>query len=539
MSLPVPLSVRIGDGHITQQVQSLSFRKEAVGGVRTISLSLARPLTDISGVDPLSRVFVYDTRSGLPIAQGRLTDSGRSADSNGPRWDCVAFGPLQHASDITTPLIYADTSTEGWKFYVIELSGAGAHFEATTAPGVTTGAQGLVGSWDDGTLVATNSAVSIRYTRIYEAGMKLARLAYNWTAGVTASGWTLEAIYSTDGNWAVSNVGTADTFNTAGGTRGAVVVTNFANGRNVADIRTRWTSTSATVNGATTWAYTTPPQVEALRLDQSGNEITSGYSGLVRPHQIVADLLGRILPDIDGPNSTISQGSAYDIAQLAYPDGVTAEQVLSDLIAFVPAYRWYTYPSLTGGRPTLTWDTWPTTVRYEATLDDGGNFPLSTQTVYNRVIVKWTDDGGRTRTTQRTRACKILDDKGLVRQAVIELGSEAGTLAQAQAFGDNWLADHNVPKNAGTLNVKRAIRDVIRGCDVQPWEIEAGELVRIKGVEAYPDAFNASTNDGQGVFRIYAMDYNSDDNSASLSLDSSPREVEEALKMLLNQRSRA
>lgn len=538
MSLPVPLSVRVGDRHVTRELQSLSFRKEAIGGVRSVAFSLSRSLTNLEGLDSLAPVIVYDSRSAEPVAGARFSDPGRSADANGERWDCVAFGPAQHASDITQPLIYLDTSLEGWMFHGVELSGAGATFQSSAAPGVTAGLQGLVAAWEDGTAVATNSAVSVRYARAQEAGMKLARLAYNWAAGVIASGWVLEAIYSTDGNWGAADVGAPDAFHTSGGTRQGLVVTTFANGRNVADLRTRWTAGAAAVAGSTTWAYTTPPQVETIRLDKAGVEITTGYVGFAYPHQIVADLLGRLLPEFDGANASIDMTSTYPITQLAYPDGVTATQVLEDLIALVPAYRWYTRPSKTGDGYQFFWEPWPTTVRYEATLNDGGSFPLSTQSVYNRVIVKWKDDAGRTKTTLRTMACPLLDDAGLIRQAMIQLGSDVGTLAQAQAAGDNFLEEHNVPKNAGSLTVARPIRDVITGALVMPWEIEAGELVRIHGVEAYPDAFNATTNDAQGVFRIHAVDYNSDGNQATLALDSDPKTTEDALVALLNQRSR-
>ncbi len=319
-----------------------------------------------------------------------------------------------------------------------------------------------------------------------------------------------------------------------------MVVADFANGRNVADIRTRWPAGAATVNGSTTWAYTTPPQVEALRLDKAGAEVTTGYVGFAYPHQVVEDLLGRMLPEFDGANATIDTASAYTFTQMAYPDGVTAAQVLDDLMQQVPAYRWYTRPSKFGDDSgyQFYWETYPTSVRYEATLDDGGSFPLSTQGVYNRVIVRWRDGAGRTRHTTRTLPCAVLDGQGLVRQTIQDLGAEVGTLAQAQAAGDNHLAANNVPKNAGTLTVARPIRDVITGAVVQPWEIEPGELVRVRGVEAYPDAFNASTNDGQAVFRIHAAEYQAEGNTMTLSLDSDPRTTEDALVMLMNARNR-
>ena len=537
MSLPVPLTVTVGNTRITKQVRGLSFRKEAIGGVRSISFGLARPLTDLNGLDPLARVYVRDGRTGECIAQGRLADTGRSASVDGEQWSAVAFGPVQHASDIRRPLVYLDKSLDGWKIVAVDnAAAAGVTFDASTFPGATGGTQGLLSSWQDGTAVVTNSLVATRYDRIRQAGMKLGYVTYNWGAGVTSAGWTIDAVFSTDGNWGASNTGTVDTWNTAGGTRAAVVVANFANGRNVVDLRTLWTGGAATVSGATTWAFIIPV-VEALRLDKSGNEITSlaSYGGLTLPHRIIEDLLGRVLPEFDGANAVVSQGSSFTISQLAYPDGTTAAQVLEDMMTFAPAYRWYTRPGRQiDGKYQFSWDLWPTVARYEATLDDGGSFPLSTQDVYNQVWVRWTDEAGRGRWELRTKACKLLDTAGLTRTGTIDLGSEAGALAQAQAAGDAFLDDHNVPKNGGTLTVARPIRDVITGAMVMPWEIEPGELVRIRGVEAYPNAFNAVTNDGDGVFRIFAVEYNADANAMTLSLDSDPRETEDALVLLLN-----
>lgn len=538
MSLPVPLAVRVGDKHVTLEVQSLSFRKEAVGGVRSISFSLARSLANLNGLDPLAKVYVYDTRTGMCVAQGRFADPGRGADANGQRWDCVAFGPAQHASDITNPLIYVDLSLDGWLFERIDLAGAGATFDAGAVPGSAAGNQGLLCSWDDGTVVQLGSLIAIRYARAHEAGMKLGWFAYNYGTGITDATWKLDAVVSTDGNWGAADTITVTSWSTLGGTNQATVVTGFVNGRNVLDFRTYWTGGVATVTGAGTWAHMTP-QVAGLRFNKAGAEVTTGYGSSVLANQVVEDLLGRMLPEFDGPNAVVATNS-FPINQLVYSDGVNAAQVLEDLMGMEPAYRWYTTPDLTGGGYGFRWDLWPTAVRYEATLQDGGSFPISTQSLYNRVMVRWRDTAGRTKTTERSMACAILDGTTppLIRKTTIDLGSEAGTLAQAQQAGDAFLTEHNVPKNSGTLTVSRPIRDVTTGAMVDPWEIEAGELVRILGVEAYPDAFNASTNDGQGVFRIHAVDYTSDGNTATLALDSDARDTEDALVALISQRKR-
>ncbi|WP_374457707.1 hypothetical protein [Nocardioides sp.] len=540
MSLPVPLDVTVGNRRVTRQVKALSFRKEAIGGVRSIAFDLSRPLTDLNGLDPLSKVYVHDGRNGTCIAQARLGDTGRTASTDtGEQWSPVAFGPAQHPSEIRRPLVYVDKSLDGWRLTAVDnATAAGVNFDGSTFPGATGGTQGLLASWQDGTAVVTNSLVASRYDRAMQAGMKLAYVTYNWGAGVTAPGWIIDAVYSNDGNWGLSNTGTADSFNTAGGSRAAIVVANFANGRNVVDLRTFWSGGAATVTGAVTWAFIIPV-VEMLRLDKTGAEITAGYGGQAVPHKIVEDLLGRVLPEFDGTNATVSQGSSFAITHLVYPDGTTAAQVLEDMMTFAPAYRWYTKPARNiDGKYQFSWDLWPTTVRYEATLDDGGSFPLSTQGVFNQVWVSWRDEVGRTRTTLRTKACKVLDTQGLTRTETIALGSEAGTLAQAEAAGDAFLNSHNVPKNGGTLTIARPIRDLITGALVMPWEIEAGELVRVRGVEAYPDAFNASTNDGVGIFRIFAVDYQSEGNVATLALDSDPKETEDALVLLLNDRKK-
>ena len=223
---------------------------------------------------------------------------------------------------------------------------------------------------------------------------------------------------------------------------------------------------------------------------------------------------------------------------MAYPDGVSAREVLEDLMALEPAHYWTTGPDVTGNGYQFWWKTWPTSVRYEATLEDGGDFPTTTSEIYNNVLVRWYDRRGRSRTTPRTSACPILDDAGLTRQAILDVSNELGSISNAQRIGDNFLAAHKYPPNAGTLNVARPIRDLTTGRMVQPFEIEPGELIRVRGVESYPDSLNASSNDGQTVFRIWAMQYTADVNTAQLELDSYPRTTAQALAKLQRRRER-
>ena len=539
MTLPVPLVVRVGNTRLTRQVQSLSFRKEAVGGLRSISFGLSRPLTQIADITPLTKVYVSDARNGGAIGEGRLADTGRAAGSDGQKWDCVAFGPAQHASDWPSPLIYVDRriSDDAWE-YVDIVHPAATSFSSGTRPNDATPAapQGLLAVFNGDLNINTNSRVVRRYTPVWQSGQKIARVAFNWVTSTTFANWRVRARTSLDGTTTGENAYDA-AWTTAGGTAAPVVVTDFPNGRNAVELQAIWTGGAAAIGADGDWAWFEAIMVRSMLTDKAGADITTGYTNnYVLAHEVVGDLLGRRLPEYDGANATVTT-TTQNIDQLAYPDGVTPAQVLDDLMQVEPAFRWYTTPDLTGsGKYGFRWEQWPTTVRYEATLDDGGSFPVSTQTIYNRAVVKYTDATGGRRWSGTTSSNPLLGS--LVRQAVIDLGSEAGAAATATAAGNAFLAENSVPKNSGTLTVSRPIRDMIRGCWVQPWEIEPGELIRVRGVEGYASAFNASDSDGQSVFRIFANDYTSEGNTATLALDSDPRETEDALVKLLNQRTR-
>ncbi|MCF6376894.1 hypothetical protein L2K70_04700 [Nocardioides KLBMP 9356] len=538
MTLPVPLTVRVGLEHVTDQVQSLSFRREAVGGVRSIAFTLTRPLSDLGGLEPLAKVCVYNARSAKTVADGRLSDTGRTASADGQRWDCVAFGPAQHASDDTRPLIYVDRSaSDGWR--TVDVTNPSASMTTSTRPGDTAAnaTQGLLMTFPDGSPLVADSRVVARYDRIWQAAQKLGAISVDYVAGLSSSTWLLQAIARTDAGASLDPAFTVAATTGLSGVTG-VVGGSFANGRNTVELRWIWTGGPTTTAGDSSWGWFGEISVRAMLVDRSGADITTGYSNeYVLAHEVVNDLLGRVLLDYDGANATVATTSTM-IGQLAYPDGITAEQVLADLMAIEPAYRWTTGPDTTGNGYAFRWELWPTTVRYEATLDDGGSFPISTQNVFNQVAVKWVDSSGVNRWSYYTGGAPILDEAGFTRMGVVDLGSEAGSQTAAAAAGAAFLAEHNVPKNAGTLTVARPIRDVLTGAMVQPWEIEAGELVRVLGVEAYPDAFNAADNDGQGVFRIFAVDYTTEGNVATLALDSDPRDTSDALVKLLKDRQR-
>ena len=115
MTLNVPLAVAIGGKHVTAKAEGLSFRKEAVGGVANISFALSSPLSSLA-VTALDDVVISDGRSAKVIAEGRVTDQGRTAGPDGQRWGVTALGPAATAADFNAPLVVIDQSIgDGWR----------------------------------------------------------------------------------------------------------------------------------------------------------------------------------------------------------------------------------------------------------------------------------------------------------------------------------------------------------------------------------------------------------------------------------------
>jgi hypothetical protein len=298
------------------------------------------------------------------------------------------------------------------------------------------------------------------------------------------------------------------------------------------------TSTTAT---NTHWLRWKSLKVRAMLKDQFGADITAGAYGnaYVLAGEIIKDLLGRVLDQYDGAHASIDTGAAHHIDQLAYVDGVTPAQVLDDLMLLEPAFYWTTGPSdPTTGKYSFAWKAWPTSVRYETTLEDGASMPTSSQELWNQVTVRWRGPAGALHQTLRTGSCPILDKAGVTRRAIIDAGDEIASQANANRVGDNFLANHRYPANAGTVTIPRPIRDLTTGAMVDPFQIQPGELIRVRGVESYADALNASSNDGVTVFRIWSVEYDSDSNSATLELDTDSRTRANALKRLIQRRNR-
>ncbi len=544
MSLPVPLSVRIvtaaGDRHVARDLRDLRFRSTVPGGFASAQLSFHRPLS-LQPVDVAyyGQVFVYD-RSGQTVWAGRLEDPGRSAGSDGEVWQINAVGPSAHTRDRTVPLVYVDTD---FAFERVDNQTPGGVDSVGASPGDPLGLdQWQLLRFPASTPVGMGSRVSVRYQHLWRAGQKLARVSAGWDAGVTDANYAVQAVARTDGSLGGGDVAATAGLNTVGGNFAAVIATDFpaANLRNTIEFRLfKSAAGSATISTDTYWAALKDIAIVGTRYNAAGTELLTAASyplSTVLAHEVVADLLGRLLTQFDGANASITAGT-HPITKLAWVDGVDAERVLAELMRLEPRCFWAAWEPNAAGRYCFEWATWPTSVRFDADVSDTFDSPGSADGLYDRVRVRWVDGAGRPRTTVRTQTVQVLADAGISREAFIDLGAVSGGESNANRAGDEFLAEHAAAPNQGTLTVARPLIDYTSGRTVYPWELPRlapGSLIRVRGVLPRVDSLNASARDGVTVFRCVGAEFNASSASCQLELDSfaptMPRQISKALR---------
>lgn len=530
MSLPIPLAVTLetarGVYRVTKDLRDLSFRSVVPGGFASASISLDRPL-DIDPVDIAyyGTMTISDRRHGGVVWQGRLEDPSRGAGSDGRIWDLAAVGPSAHASDRAVPLVYVYRDLAHWqRTAATKEAGRSQQDERDDETPALMFHAPEGSSWTSGD--------SIRMTSrwVLDASMNLSRVNWNMVAGKGDSDWAMEG-YVWFGT--PTQVRSATLTTTPQGLDARVVGTDWTHPQQRLELRLR-NINDETPAGDTWWARFWDLRVRSTLYDASGSEMTSASdytADTVLASEIVADLLGRLLDQYDGATADIDT-TTTTIEQLAYPDGITPREVLTDLEAFEPGHYWAAWEKTANDTHRFEYVEWPTTVAYEANADDGYSSSGSAGELYNEVSVRWRDPAGRTRTTTRSQTVDVLDDAGLTRTAVIDLGDELASSNNAANAGDNFLSEHGTPPNAGSLTVARPILDHDRGRLVQPWEITPGKLIRVRGVQPRVDALNPGGRDGVTVFRVVATEYDAASASATLELDSKPLTVTNALAKL-------
>lgn len=536
MTLPIPLVVRlktqVKDIDVTARIGSLTFRSTIPGGFASASVSFNAPINvQPDEIAYFGRMYIYDGRNGMTVWEGRVEDPGRTASASGSVWNLNAIGPSAHASDRTFPIIYVDTSTDRWERSQYSTKGA-----QTEVSEIDSNTPCLQVRAEEGIPVPITWDGDWIYRYLQFTGQTLARVRCDHVEGGASSNYQT-GLYVRTGSTLVGFVSTDNWFTTPHTLSGTFGFTNWTTGLDNCSIAA-YRNVSATTADALAWSNFYNICVRSVVKDASGNDLTTPYTvNDIDPAQVVTDLLGRYLNQYDGPNAVI-QSSGNRIPQLAYPDGISSAGIFEDLATLDPAYYWAAWETTPAGKWRFFYGPWPTHVRYDADISDGFDSPGSATDLYNEVQVRWLDPAGKMRATIRTSTVPVLNAAGMVRTAFIDISDELGTEANAQRVGDNFLLEHQYPPNAGTLTVARAILDLDQGRMVQPWEINPGNLIRVRGVLPRVDSLNPNARDGVTVFKVVSVDYDSGTASATLELDSYSRTVAQQLANLKNDRIR-
>ncbi len=516
--LRVPLAVRIettrADRQLQGEIDDLTFRKVAVGGHASARFTLRRPLTTVAPeIETYAPVSIIDTRNGKGAWFGRQADPGRSAGSDGQLYEITCEGPSAFLRDRTVPLIYIDAELSGWEKY-----GGSVRAGIVQADESDDGDEDVLKTqFPSGTDVLNGDYVAARNLRIHNAGLHLASISFTVIGGGDTSSFRMQVVAEPSG---------LVLFDEDLSTSGTGTFFTLDDWAFPADDRTRL---QILRDGPTT----TPDDgahilwggllLQATRYTEYGVEITSPSEyndSYIYAWQVVADVIGRLGQTyFDGADAFIDETGTHQVTQLAYPQGVTGAQVLDDMAELEPGFVWQATDRLANGKYRFAYVAKPTTVRYEADVVDGLEAQGDSVELYNEVIVRWKDRRGRFRTTPVTANVQALTARGLTRSYPIDLSADRGSPENATRVAQEFLAAHATPGNASRLTISRPILDITSGRTVQPWEIEPNTLIRVRGINARPDALQAAARDGSTIYYVAAVEYTASSNSAVLELD--------------------
>lgn len=509
------------DRHVTNVTSNRSYSATAPGGYSPAQFDLNRALLDVD-IPPLSRVIMSDPATAEILHDSYTTSPGRTFGDDGERWQVDTAGPDSLARDEASAYIVIDTSFEGWQTRALNppsaTASAGSHPD--------TDEDALMFQFAEGQAIGANSRAPMEYAPIAAAGQTLGGFRYTYVCGTGVVGYKLEVRVSPSAVTARTDAMSLTPVVRADAADG---IPNYTGDTSYVLRLVR--DGPATTPSANIWAAVTEIMVRASLLDRFGAS-TYQSSDHVYAHEVWIDAVTRFVPGYDIANAQIA-AFTHEIQQLAYMDPVRATDVFDDLMVTEPSSCWAAWERGTYGHrfEVFTWD--ETRPRFILDGDDGMSLSGGDVELCNRVRVTYEDKRGRAMSVVVTSTVPALDAVGRIRWAdALELGAEAGTAAEAQWVGEQWLASRNQPRLAGTVTIKTPLLDVLTGRVWEPWElpsVAAGQtaLVAPMGLE-YPTPL-----------RITEVGYADDDGTATLTLGSPEvRTAEELLAETQTRRSR-
>jgi hypothetical protein len=523
------------DKHLTREiVDDVVYSATGVGGFEACTFTLPRPLTEYRrDVDPYVAITVADPATGEVLWDGWLTNPGKGSERGADLWDVTAVGPRAHANDLPQPVIYVDTRLDQWE-RVEDFSASGIPNATVDYTGGTGETPGLRVGFARGLQAPPGASVSVRYPHIAASGQGIGRAQVVHFEGLTTGNANLDLVMRLANLSGV--IAETQTWNVSPQSLdGAGASYRYV------DWRARLT-VGGTVGTDVTYAQASSMLVKGTRVDASGHPLTatSDYSGdYVTCQQVIADLLGRMLPLYDGVGAVVDPSAAAHIQQLAYENGADAAQILTDLMAQAPSHRWAAWERNETGRyrfEWVPWDTTPTIYAPAAKLTSPG----SAADLYDTVKVRWVNAQKKVSWATYTQEHPLLAAAGRHRTKLVDLGSETGSADAAASVAAATLADGLWPTNNGTVTITAPVVDMVLGRTVHPRELPryAGRLIRLRDVEGWTSTLNPSDRDGAAVYRMAQVSYSARDRAATVTLDAYEDTIEAALVRLGRLQSR-
>lgn len=538
----VPLAVRVRNGRYDGMVTGWlhgapRFQKADPGGFKSASFVVDQRLGFRSDlIQPYSRVYIYNSRNGDTVFEGDVTHPGRSVSQDGALLEVQVDGPVERLNDWSGARIYCDRDLQAWTKTPTAL--VSSVVEASEDRGGS-GLDSLTLAIPMETHVDTNYRAEAGYYRIRESGQTIGRFDYTDDGGHTSGdpGWQVRTIITPP-----STVARTQTLNVSGHTSAPQNVTG--NDWNTAYVQLIWTSGSSNTGTVAdqTWVSIRGLVVVARTKLKNGANKTTGYANAVTADQVWEDMLGEtsiLGASFDGPGATVQAGTGAFIYQLAYPDGVTPQQIADDLMTYEPGMTYYIGASTPANdKYSFKWYTRSDSVRYEAMVwtdeHTGGIQPVEQ---YNEVVARWKTPIGNIRMTTTAQSIPEMTAVGRTRRAFQDLGTVLGDPNNVTTSNNTLLSEHRYPKNTGRVRISRPVVDLHTGRRVQPFEIEPGYMIRLVGINPTPDALNTSlTPNGSTICRIVTNDYDGESNSADLDLDAVPFSMAQAIRVARHKR---
>lgn len=491
------LSVVIDDGRnkrvVTRNCSELTFTNVAPGGFQQASMRLNLPRDAFTDLGPADRVYIYDPRTGDTLFEGWAQNPGPVDGRSGQSWRLTAIGNAALATDQAEPWIYIDGDYQAWKPDDLQTVPPGAIADIRPVP--TGGPEGILVGFPAGLQFPSSGIqASMGYRRLFETGQRLGTIHTVLKSGKVSADYRAQLVWTPPNG--AAHIGSAIEINTTWTEQTRVAGAGEFHPPTTADrvaLRIVRTGASGVEGDNDAWTFFAQVQVTGNRYDRFGNQVAATtYSSpkFVRAHEVVADIVGRMLPLCPGDLAYIETPvSAYPIDQLAFTDAATPAEVFDALLLWEPDMTWEILETVPGRGCRFAWRSWGSTHRYEfSTVGDGIEAPGGDVDLCNEIVVEWLTSTGVTMTRTVRVPVPALDAQGRTRQApTIRLRDGLGSAANAQRAGELTLAEVNTPSMTGTAQVMRRVYDRLERSWVAPWEIKQGytALIRERGITVH------------------------------------------------------